>query len=291
MFVSDFYKKLFGFKVYKISVDAGCTCPNRDGTKGFGGCIFCSQNGSGDFIPEKSLSITEQIEKAKILVSKKNKKGKFIVYFQNFTNTYGNIEILYEKWVEALNCKDIVGISIATRPDCIDLKVVEKLKILSEKTFVQLEFGLQTSDEKNGEFINRKYSNSDYLKSVELIKEKIPEIHIVTHLIFGLPNENEQKMLESVEFVVNSKVDGIKISNLYVLKNTKLEKLYLNGDFKVLEMEEYFTILKKALKIIPENVVIHRLTGDGPKSITIAPLWVFNKKKVLTLINELKEIY
>lgn len=291
MFVSDFYKKLFGFKVYKISVDAGCTCPNRDGTKGFGGCIFCSQNGSGDFIPEKSLSIAEQVEKAKILVSKKNKKGKFIVYFQNFTNTYGNIEILYEKWVEALNCKDIVGISIATRPDCIDLKVVEKLKILSEKTFVQLEFGLQTSDEKNGEFINRKYSNSDYLKSVELIKEKIPEIHIVTHLIFGLPNENEQKMLESVEFVVNSKVDGIKISNLYVLKNTKLEKLYLNGDFKVLEMEEYFTILKKALKIIPENVVIHRLTGDGPKSITIAPLWVFNKKKVLTLINELKEIY
>lgn len=291
MFVSDFYKKLFGFKVYKISVDAGCTCPNRDGTKGFGGCIFCSQNGSGDFIPEKSLSIAEQVEKAKILVSKKNKKGKFIVYFQNFTNTYGNIEILYEKWVEALNCKDIVGISIATRPDCIDLKVVEKLKILSEKTFVQLEFGLQTSDEKNGEFINRKYSNSDYLKSVELIKEKIPEIHIVTHLIFGLPNENEQKMLESVEFAVNSKVDGIKISNLYVLKNTKLEKLYLNGDFKVLEMEEYFTILKKALKIIPENVVIHRLTGDGPKSITIAPLWVFNKKKVLTLINELKEIY
>lgn len=286
MTVNEFYKKKFGRKVYKISLDAGCTCPNRDGTKSYFGCIFCGQNGSGDFIPFQE-NIRLQVENAKKIVEKKIKNGKYIAYFQNFTNTYGDIEILYEKWNQALSCEDIAGIAIGTRPDCIDSKVLEKLSILSEKTFVQLELGLQSSSDKTGFLINRQFFSSEYLKAVSILKKNVPRVHVVTHIIFGLPFEDEKQMLSSVKFAIDAKTDGIKIASLYVLKNTVLEKMYLEKKFSLLSREKYFSLVEKALKIIPENVVIHRLTGDGPKSQTIAPLWIFDKKQNLSIINEI----
>ena len=183
MTVNEFYKQKFGRKVYKISLDAGCTCPNRDGTKSYSGCIFCGQNGSGDFIPFQE-NIRLQVENAKKIVEKKIKNGKYIAYFQNFTNTYGDIEILYKKWNQALSCEDIAGIAIGTRPDCIDSKVLEKLSILSEKTFVQLELGLQSSSDKTGFLINRQFFSSEYLEAVSILKKNVPRVHVVTHIIF-----------------------------------------------------------------------------------------------------------
>ena len=261
--VSDFYKKKFGCKVYKISLDAGCTCPNRDGTKSFGGCIFCSGAGSGDFAADKNLSISEQIVQAKQRVLAKNKDGKFIAYFQNFSNTYGN-----------------------AKPDCLSDEILCVISELVNKTFVSIELGFQTSKNESVDYIRRFFSNEEYLLAVKKIKSISPEIHIVTHLIFGLPNETEQDMLNSVRFVVNAKSDGIKIALLYVLEGTDLAIDYKNGKFACLEMDEYFKILGNALKIIPSDVVIHRLTGDGPKKILIAPLWTAQKKVVYNAMNK-----
>lgn len=287
---SDYYKSVFGSKVYKISVDGGCTCPNRDGTKGTGGCSFCSASGSGEFTPQRNLSIINQIEDAKKLVSKKlpkNAPEKYIVYFQNFTNTYGDLEKLSAMWLEALSCADIYGLALGTRPDCINAGVLDRLKPLSEKYFVQLELGLQTSNQNTADNFNRCYMNQDYLDAVALIKQMCPKIHIVTHIIFGLPHETKEDMMASVKFAVESGVHGIKITCLYVLKNTKIEKQYLQKDFEVLQKDEYMGLVEDALKIIPEQMVIHRLSGDPPKSLITAPLWTCDKKKVL---NELKNL-
>lgn len=282
---SQFYKEKFGTKVYKISLDAGTTCPNRDGTKGFGGCIFCSESGSGDFSANLNLSIKEQIESAKSLVSKKIKGGKYIAYFQNHTNTYGNESSLVKKFEEAASEKDIVGISIATRPDTISPSILEKIASLSERTFVSLELGLQTSNEKTGVFINRLYSNEDYVCAVKRIKLASKKIHIVTHLIFGLPFENENDMMKSLDFAIENKTGGIKISCLHVLKNTRLFELFEKGEIKTLSMEEYFFLIGKAILRLPKNIVIHRLTGDGAKSILVSPEWTANKRNVLNSLN------
>lgn len=287
---SDFYKSLFGSKVYKISIDGGCTCPNRDGTKGTGGCSFCSTSGSGDFTSSRNLSITNQIEQAKNLVRQKipkNAPQKFIVYFQNFTNTYGNLEKLSAMWLEGISCPDIYGLALGTRPDCVNEGVLNVLKPISEKTFVQLELGLQTSNQATADSFNRCYENQEYLDCVELIKKICPKIHIVTHIIFGLPHETKKDMMDSVRFAVDSGIHGIKITSLYVLKNTKLEQQYLKKDFDVLEMDEYLALLKDALRLIPEGMVIHRLSGDPPKILITAPLWTCNKKKVLSEINRI----
>ena len=284
--VSDFYKNKFGCKVYKISLDAGCTCPNRDGTKSFGGCIFCSGSGSGDFAADKNLSIAEQIIQAKQRVLSKNKAGKFIAYFQNFTNTYGNPSELSQKYNEAIAQEDVVGISIATRPDCLNNEILNKIAELVNKTFVSIELGFQTSKSESIEYIRRFFSNEEYLLAVKKIKNISEKIHVVTHLIFGLPNETEKDMLNSVKFVVAAKSDGIKIALLHVLEGTDLAIDYKNNAFSCLEMEEYFKILGKALKIIPKDVVIHRLTGDGPKKILIAPLWTGQKKVVYNAMNK-----
>lgn len=264
---SDFYKSVFGGKVYKISVDAGCTCPTRDGTKGFGGCIFCSQNGSGDFVPSKEKSISEQIEDAKKIVEGKFKvkEKRYIAYFQNFTNTYGNPELLYKKYQEAVECKDVVGISIATRPDCLGEEILDKINELTKKTFVIIELGFQTSNEDSVKYIRRGFENEVYKDCVERIKRKNNKIHVVTHLILGLPNETEEDMEESVHYVINCGTDGLKFTVLYVLQGTDLEEDYIDGKFKVLEMEEYFSIVKRLLQIVPSNIVIHRVTGDGLK--------------------------
>lgn len=299
--VSDYYKNKFGRKIYKITLDAGCTCPNRDGTKAFGGCIFCSQSGSGDFAAERNLSIPMQIEKARMLVSKKIKnldetKSNYIAYFQNFTNTYGNEDSLIEKYQEALSNPQIAGIAIGTRPDCISDSILEKITRLASLNFADgneygrkyfsIELGLQTSNEKTGEYLRRYYSNDDYISAVKRIKVANPDFHVVTHIIFGLPGETLTDMLETVRFAVNAGTDGLKLQVLNVLKGTDLEKDYEAGKFRTLEMYEYFEILKKALEIIPQDIVIHRLTGDGAKNILVAPEWIGNKRLVMNELNK-----
>ena len=304
IFLSDFYKSIFGCKTYKISLDAGCTCPNRDGAKGVGGCIFCSQNGSGDFTPEKTKTIKNQIEDAKSRIESKlrgrsgKRDGKYIAYFQNFTSTYGNAADLEKKYLEALSCPEIAGLAIATRPDCVSDEILEKIVKISEKYFVQIELGLQTSNEKSGKIINRCYSNSDYVSAVKKIKQTNPKIHVVTHLIFGLPGESDDDMMKSVDFVseTNSlksdgdffeRAFGIKITSLYVLRRTKLSEMYEKDEYEPLSKEKYFGLLKKALPRLGENAIVHRLTGDPPKSILVAPEWPKDKKRVM---NEIKEI-
>ena len=324
--LSTFYESIFGCKTYKISLDAGCTCPNRDGTKGSGGCIFCSQAGSGDFIARGGesaagrLPISEQLEQGKKLVESKlrgrsgDRQGKYIAYFQSFTSTYGEPAVLLSKYREALDCEGVAGLAVATRPDCLSPVILRGLGEISRNRFVQIELGLQTSNEKTGQLINRCYTNQNYIDAVNRIREAAPSIHIVTHLIFGLPGETEEDMLNSVKFVVeqnrhaeqntrhpelvsgsnNIAPDlrrddrwGLKITSLYVLKNTLLSQMYEAGQYQPLTKEQYFDLLKKALPLIPENCVVHRLTGDPPKSLLLAPNWTTDKKRVL---NELMRI-
>ena len=287
---SDFFKSKFGCKVYKLSLDAGCTCPNRDGSIGYGGCIFCSQSGSGDFAENASLSVSEQISNAKKRVSSKIKDGKYIAYFQNFTNTYGNPKHLSKLYFEAAGNPDIVGVAIGTRPDCLSEEILCVIKKLSEVTFVMLELGFQTSKEQTGLYIRRGYTNEAYLHGVNLIKNHCPKVHLVTHLIFGLPGESEEDMLSSVDFVMKGGSDGIKISVLHILEGTDLAFEYKKGLVTPMEEDEYFLVLQKALNIIGDRMVLHRLTGDGPKNILLAPMWTANKKEVLTRLNKLLSI-
>ena len=276
---NEYYKSIFGTKVYKIALNLGTTCPTRDGTKDNRGCIFCSKAGSGDF----ALS---SIEEAKNLLSAKlkNKDVKYLAYFQSFTNTYGKTkkeeEKLVKKYYQALSHKDIVGLVIGTRPDSISPWILSEISKISEKYYVSIELGLQTSKEETAKYIRRHFSNQEYINSVNQIKKCAPNIHIVTHLIMGLPNETEEDMLNSVKFVVDAKTHGIKIALLHILKDTDLEKEYEAGKIKTMSKNEYFSLLGKILPIIPKNIVIHRLTGDGPKNLLVAPLWTSNKKDV-----------
>ena len=282
---NQYLKNTFGFKVYKISINAGFTCPNRDGTLGTRGCIFCSRGGSGDFAESSLLSITEQIESGKLRVAKKIKSGKYIAYFQAFTNTYAPVDVLAEKYYEAINHPDIVGISIATRPDCLGEEVLTLLSEINKIKPVFVELGLQTIHEKTAEYIRRGYPLSVYDAAIRALKNA--GINTVVHLIIGLPNESREDMLESVEYVCKSGADGIKLQLLHILKGTDLANDYLSGKFEALSMEKYLSIIKDCIKIIPKNVVIHRLTGDGPKKDLIAPLWSADKKSVLNALNRL----
>lgn len=278
--VSDYYKNLFGTKVYKLSFDAGCTCPNRDGTKGTRGCIFCSQTGSGEFsVPFEDFKIPERFKGA----------DTFIAYFQNYTNTYGDIAQLSAKWHKALSYKGIKGLAIATRPDCVGDDVLEELARISEKHFVQVELGLQTTNEKSAEYIRRGFSNADYFDAVKRIHERAPKIHVVTHIIFGLPGETQEDMMNTVRAAVKAATDGIKITCLYVLRGTDLATEYEQKKFEVLQMAEYFELLRKALPLIPDSVIIHRLTGDPPKATLIAPQWTMDKKKVIDRVKKLEQ--
>ena len=282
---NQYLKNTFGFKVYKISINAGFTCPNRDGTLGTRGCIFCSKGGSEDFAESSTLSVTEQIESGKQRVSKKIKSGKYIAYFQAFTNTYAPVEVLAEKYCEAINHPDIVGISIATRPDCLGEEVLTLLSEINKIKPVFVELGLQTIHEKTAEYIRRGYPLSVYDAAIRALKNA--GINTVVHLIIGLPNESREEMLESVEYACKSGADGIKLQLLHILKGTDLADDYLSGKFETLSMEEYLSIIKDCVEIIPKNVVIHRLTGDGPKKDLIAPLWSADKKSVLNALNRL----
>lgn len=281
---NKYLKDKFGQKVYKISLDGGFTCPNRDGKTGTRGCIFCSKGGSGDFAESREMSITEQIESGKKKVEKKIKSGKYIAYFQAFTNTYAPIEILRQKYEEAINHPDIVALSIATRPDCLGDDVLRLLDEMNKIKPVFVELGLQTIHQKSAKYIRRGYDLSVYDKAVRDLK-KIG-VNIVVHVILGLPNESENDMLETVKYVCESGVNGIKLQLLHVIDGTDLAKDYEKGLFKTLEFDEYVNLIVKCVKIIPKDIVIHRLTGDGAKKDLIAPLWSADKKRVLNAINK-----
>lgn len=285
---NKYLKDKFGQKVYKISLDGGFTCPNRDGKTGTRGCIFCSKGGSGDFAESKEMSITEQIESGKKKVEKKIKSGKYIAYFQAFINTYAPVEILRQKYEEAINHPDIVALSIATRPDCLGDDVLRLLDEMNKIKPVFVELGLQTIHQKSAKYIRRGYDLSVYDKAVRDLK-KIG-VNVVVHVILGLPNESENDMLETVKYVCESGANGIKLQLLHVIDGTDLAKDYEKGLFKTLEFDEYVNLIVKCVKIIPKDIVIHRLTGDGAKKDLIAPLWSADKKRVLNAINRaLKE--
>lgn len=281
---NKYLKDKFGQKVYKISLDGGFTCPNRDGKTGTRGCIFCSKGGSGDFAESREMSITEQIESGKKRVEKKIKSGKYIAYFQAFTNTYAPVEMLRQKYEEAINHPDIVALSIATRPDCLGDDVLRLLNEMNKIKPVFVELGLQTIHQKSAKYIRRGYDLSVYNKAVRDLK-KIG-VNVVVHVILGLPNESENDMLETVKYVCESGANGIKLQLLHVIDGTDLAKDYEKGLFKTLEFDEYINLIVKCVKIIPKDIVIHRLTGDGAKKDLIAPLLSADKKRVLNAINK-----
>ncbi len=283
--LNNYLKNTFGDKVYKISLNAGFTCPNRDGTIDNRGCIFCSKGGSGDFAEDEHLTITQQIENGKNRVKNKIKSEKYIAYFQAFTNTYAPVEILKEKYLEAIHHKDIVALSIATRPDCLGDDVMELLNEMNQIKPVFVELGLQTIHKKSADYIRRGYELDVYDRAVKKLKSI--GVNIVVHLIIGLPNESKNDMIESVKYVCQSDIDGIKLQLLHILKNTDLADEYYRGKVKVLAFDEYLDIIKACIDIIPDNIVIHRLTGDGAKKDLIAPLWSADKKRVLNAINKL----
>ena len=285
---NQYYKNVFNSKVYKISLNGGMTCPNRDGTVGFGGCIFCSSKGSGDFSPVSSMSINEQIETSIAQVRSKIKEDKFIAYFQSFTNTYAPVSYLEEIFTQAINHPNIVGLSIGTRPDCLGDDVLQLLEKLNKIKPVFVELGLQTIHEKTAQYINRCYPLEVFDTAVKNLKRI--GINIIVHIIIGLPYETEEMIYQTVDYVGKSGADGIKLQLLHILEGTALAQEYKEGKFEVLTLEKYTEIICKCIEIIPENMVIHRITGDGPKNILVAPKWSGNKKLVLNTINKAIQI-
>ena len=281
---NKYLRDTFGDKVYKISINAGFTCPNRDGTLGTRGCIFCSKGGSGDFAESAELSVTEQIEKGKRQVERKIKSGKYIAYFQAFTNTYAPVEKLREIYYEAVRHPDIAALSIATRPDCLGDDVLKLIEEINRVKSVFVELGLQTIHRKSAEYIRRGYPLEVYNEALE--KLNAMQIHTVTHIILGLPDESREDMLESVKYVCDRGTKGIKLQLLHILDGTDLADEYRQGKVKEMGFDEYVALIRDCVRIIPKDVVIHRLTGDGDKKTLIAPLWSADKKRVLNAINK-----
>lgn len=281
--LSDHYLEKFGCKVYKLSIDAGFTCPNRDGTVGFGGCIFCSTDGGGEFA-EKGCSITAQLERAKKRVEAKCKSGCYIAYFQSFTNTYAPVETLRQKYLEAIASDYIVGLAIGTRPDCLPEETVALLKEINAIKPVSVELGLQTVHEASAQYIRRGYVNQVYFDAVRRLKAA--GIEVVTHIILGLPGETAQMAAQTTRAAVEAGTDGVKFHLLHVLRGTDLEKDYAAGRFRCLELPEYAQTLDLCLAQLAPTTVVHRLTGDGPKRDLIAPLWSANKKQVLNYLHK-----
>lgn len=274
----------FGQKIYKIALDGGFTCPNRDGTLGTKGCIFCSEKGSGDFAQSRRDSITRQIELGKEKLSGKIQNGKYIAYFQAFTNTYAPMERLRKLYEEAISHKEIAALSIATRPDCLPEEVLNLLQELNMVKPVWVELGLQTIHEKTAKYIRRGYALPVYDDAVKRLKAA--GLSVITHVILGLPGECVEEMKETVSYVGKSGADGIKLQLLHVIKGTDLEKEFSEGKFRTLEMDEYVKLVADCIALLPENMVIHRMTGDGDKSSLIAPLWSTDKKRVLNALNK-----
>lgn len=290
----DYYlKQTFGEKVYKIALDGGMTCPNRDGTLGFKGCIFCSAGGSGDFAAPKCNSVTEQIDNAILGIKKAKTTGnKFIAYFQSYTNTYAPVDYLRQLFTEAIHHPSIVALSIGTRPDCLPKDVLDLLNELNQIKPVWVELGLQTCHEKTAEFIRRGYPLSVFEKALDNLKKR--NITVIVHTILGLPFETKEDILKTINYLSKKPIDGIKLQLLHVLKGTDLADylenettLSVDGTItKLPSMEEYTDLVITCLEHLPKHIVVHRITGDGPKKILLAPLWSGNKKASMNQINK-----
>lgn len=287
--LNGYLRETFGKKVYKLALDGGMTCPNRDGTLDTRGCIFCSRGGSGEFAQEQCPTVEEQIHRAKLRLRGKYQGEAFIAYFQSFTNTYAPVERLRSLFTQAMDCPEVVALSIATRPDCLGPEVLDLLEELNQRKPVWVELGLQTIHESTARFIRRGYPLEVYDKAAQALRRR--KITFVTHVIMGLPGETREQMLETVKYLgKNHPPDGIKLQLLHILRGTDLEEEYRQGRVKVLEMEEYFDLLGACLELLPPQMVIHRLTGDGPKRDLVAPLWTGDKKRVLNAWNQYLEI-
>ena len=280
--LNEHYQSLFGCKVYKLSIDAGFSCPNRDGTLGDRGCIFCSGRGSGDFAEHGGI-VTDQLQRAKARVQSKSGSGKYIAYFQAFTNTYAPVAQLRRLYTEAMEMEEIVGLAIGTRPDCLGDEVVSLLAELNQIKPISVELGLQTIHEASAHYIRRGYPPAVYDDVVGRLKAA--GLEVVTHIILGLPGETADMAVQTTRHAVNMGTDGVKFHLLHVLRGTDLEKDYLAGRFSCLELEEYAAILKACLDVLPEHIVVHRITGDGAKRDLVAPLWSADKKRVLNFLN------
>ncbi|WP_163194852.1 TIGR01212 family radical SAM protein [Clostridium thermarum] len=279
-----FLREKFGQKVFKVSLDAGFSCPNRDGTISSGGCVFCSERGSGDFAGCRSFSITQQFNDIKAMMNKKWNAGKYIAYFQAYTNTYGSVDLLREKYEEAIRPEGVVALAIATRPDCLSPEIIELLKEMNQKVYVWVELGLQTKDDRIAKIINRGYKIQVFERALEDLREA--GIDVVVHTIFGLPGEDREGMLNTVKYLSNSDIQGIKIHLLHLMKNTPLEKLYDLGRVRFMSMEEYIDTVCTAVKLLREDIVIHRLTGDAPRDLLIGPMWSLKKWEILNAIDK-----
>ena len=281
--LSQHYREKFGCKVYKLSLNGGFSCPNRDGTLGTGGCIFCT--GSAEFAESGCEDTALQLERAKARVSAKNKGGKYIAYFQSFTNTYAPVQILRQRFLEAIAPEEIVGLSLGTRPDCLGEDVVALLAEINRIKPVSVELGLQTVHEQTARYIRRGYETAVYYDAVDRLKAA--GIEVVTHIIIGLPGETARMAVETTEAAVRAGTDGVKFHLLHVLRGTDLAKDYAAGKFACLTLEEYGDILKQCVAALPEDTVVHRITGDGAKRDLIAPLWSADKKRVLNYLHKM----
>ncbi len=282
---NEYYRQRFGCKVYKLSLDGGFTCPNRDGTLGFGGCRFCSGAGSGEFAARAAPDMAAQLAQAKQRVVQKCRDGKYIAYFQSYTNTYAPVSRLEPLFRAAMEPEDIVGLSIATRPDCLGPEVIELLARLNREKYVSVELGLQTIHDSTARAMNRCYDTACYFEALAALHEA--GLEAVTHLILGLPGETEAQMVESARAVGLAGTDGVKFHLLHVLRSAPLAEDYARGEFRCLGLEEYGRILKRCMAQLPEGTVIHRITGDGARQELVAPLWSLDKKKVLNYLNNL----
>lgn len=280
-------KERFSCKIYKTALNGGMTCPNRDGTLGERGCIFCSQGGSGDFAGDRRDSITEQINKQAEKLAQKRNASAFIAYFQAYTNTYAPVEYLRKIYTEAINHPQVAAVSIGTRPDCLGPDVLALLEELNQIKPVWIELGLQTIHERTAAYIRRGYPLSCFEEAVKALRQR--DLDVIVHTILGLPGESRQDILETMEYLNHRDIQGIKLQLLHVLKGTDLALDYLEGRFSVYTMEEYLDVLIDCLEHLSPDIVIHRLTGDGPKDLLMAPLWSSKKRTVLnTLHHECK---
>ena len=280
--LNKYLKEKFGERTLKICIDGNFTCPNRDGTKGIGGCIFCSEKGSGDHLHKDT--ITNQISNY-FNSYKAERANKFIVYFQNYTNTYDSLKNLKKRYDSALIDDRIVGLSIATRPDCINDDIAKLLKSYTNKYYVSVELGLQTANEKTGNLINRCYTNDDFTKAVKILNKY--EIDVITHIMVGLPNETNKDIKSTIQFINKHNIQGLKIHSCYIVKNTKLEEMYLNGIYRPIELDEYLHSCAYILTHISPKLIIHRVSGDAPKDLLVAPEWNRHKKWIINGLDKL----
>ncbi len=279
-----FLRNKFNEKVFKISLDGGFSCPNRDGTISSGGCLFCSESGSGDYAGSRTLSIGKQFCDVKEMMNKKWKEGKYIAYFQAFTNTYAPIEDLRRKYNEAIKQEGVVALAIATRPDCLGDDVLDLLEEINKEVYVWVELGLQTVSDETARKINRGYKLEVYEDAMRRLKER--NIDFVTHCIFGLPGETKKDMLKTVEYVAHTGSKGIKFHLLHLMKNTPMVKLYERGELEFMSQDDYIDLICKSISIIPEDMIVHRLTGDSPRDLLIGPMWSLKKWEILNAIDK-----